>query len=228
MDEKMIKLIIFDLWRTLIPATIDFTHLFSLLKKEGISRGEFIERYEKATQFKDYKVFEDLRKDFFEEFKEQSNSDLEQELYEIYFNRFDKIYFFSDVVPVLKKLKKKGYKIALLSNTESFIRKPLEEKLDAKKYIDFFGYSFKLNALKPSKEAFQKVLDNFKVSSQEALMVGDSLRSDVQGANNMNMHSCWLNRDNLNLDSANVKPEFEIKSLTELDKVLGVLNGQSK
>lgn len=225
MGGKMIKLVIFDLWRTLIPATIDFTHLSSLLKKEGLSKTEFIERYEAVAQLKNYKNFEELRNDFFKEFREQSNSDLEQELYEIYFNRFDKIYFFSDVVPTLKKLKKEGYKLALLSNTESLQAKEIEKKLKLKEYFDFLGYSFKLNTLKPDKKAFQKVLDNFKVSSKETLMIGDSLRSDIQGANNMNIHSCWINRDNLDLDSAKVKPEFEIKSLNELEKVLGFLNG---
>ncbi len=223
----MIKVIVFDLWRTLIPATIDFVHLISLLKKEGIEKEDFIERYEKATQLKKYKNFEELRKDFFSAFKEESNSDLEQELYEIYSNRFDKIHFFSDVISVLEKLKKQKYKIALLSNTESLMAKEIEKKLKFKNYFDYLAYSFEIGFIKPDKRAFSVIVKKFKVKPKEVLMVGDSLRCDVAGAITVGFNSCLINRTGTVLDYADVKPDFEIKSLKEIFEILGVLNAKS-
>ena len=69
----MIKVVVFDLWNTLIPTTIDWPHLFSLIKKNNpknkdIDVGDFIRRYEELTQKKKYSSYEDFRKDFIEGF----------------------------------------------------------------------------------------------------------------------------------------------------------------
>ncbi|MFA6064791.1 MAG: HAD family hydrolase [archaeon] len=222
----MIKLVVFDLWQTLIPATLDFVHLASLLKQEKLSLTEFIPRYERATQLKKYKKFEDLRKDFFEEFKEYDNELLEQELYEIYFNRIDHIRFYPEAKQTLIKLRKDGYKIALLSNTESLMTKVVEEKLNLSKLFDLVVLSYETGAIKPDKQAFDYVLKKMKTNPTEALMVGDSLRSDIIGSKNAGMHNCLINRLGKVIDNAKAKPEFTIKSLDEVSYVLGVLNAK--
>lgn len=223
----MIKLIVFDLWQTLIPATIDFVHLASLLKKEKLDLHEFISRYERATQLKKYKNFEELRKDFFEEFKEYDNKILEQELYEIYFNRIDHVHFYPEVVSTLEKLKKEGYKLALLSNTESLLSPTIEKKLELKKYFDLVVMSYETGAIKPDPRVFDFVLKKMKIPASESLMVGDSLRSDIIGSKGVGMHNCLINRIGKVLDSANATPDFEVKSLKEISRVLGVLNAKN-
>lgn len=220
----MIKAIVFDLWNTLIPATIDFVHLSSLAKEEHSSLPEFIRRYETATQLKKYKSFEELKKDFFNEFKEEEDSLLYKELYEVYFNRFDKIRYFSDVEQNLVKLKKEGYKLAILSNTESLHAKKISGILRFSDYFDELVFSFDIRAIKPQKEAFTAVLNKLNVLPSEALMVGDSLRTDIIGSKSVGMHNCLMNRRGIVIDKANIKPEFEIKSFDELSRVLGVLN----
>ena len=220
----MIKLVVFDLWQTLIPATLDFVHMASLLKQEKLSLSEFIPRYERATQLKKYKNFEELRKDFFEEFKEYDNKLLEQELYEIYFNRIDHIHFYPEAKETLIKLRKEGYKVALLSNTESLLTKEIEKKLELSKLFDLVVLSYETGAIKPDKQAFDYVLKKLKVKPSEALMEGDSLRSDIIGSKNAGMHNCLINRMGKVIDTAKASPDFTIKSLDEVSYVLGVLN----
>jgi len=218
----MIKLVIFDLWRTLIPATIDFTHLFSLIKQTDLSVSEFVRQYEDAVQKKNYASFEELHKDFLDYFKQEKTEILEQELYEIYFNRFDKIYYYPEVEKTLKKLKKEGYNLALLSNTESLRQKDLEEKLKLKEYFDFLGYSFEIGAIKPDKKMFNAVLSHFNVNPTDAIMVGDSLRSDVGGSQALRMHNCQIERDDMEKKfHPTIKPEFKITKLDEIFKILG-------
>jgi len=222
----MIKLVVFDLWQTLIPATIDFVHMASLLKQEKLSLTDFIPRYERATQLKKYKKFEELRQDFFKEFSEYDNKLLEQELYEIYFNRLDHIHFYPEAKKTLIKLRKEDYKIALLSNTESLLTKIVEEKLGLKNLFDLVVLSYETGAIKPDKKAFDYVLKKMRVKPNEALMVGDSLRSDIIGSKNAGMHNCLINRLGKVIDDAKAKPEFTIKSLDEISYVLGVLNAK--
>lgn len=220
----MIKLIVFDLWNTLIPNTIDWPFLFSSIKNQGVSLGDYLARYEHSTQLKNYKNFNELRKDFLKEFGEDS-AVLEAELYEVFTNRLDRVCFFPSVVNVLEKLRKDGYKLALLSNTESIAFDKVDKKLNVSKYFDFLGLSYKIGAIKPDKRMFLSVLKHFKVKESEALMVGDSLRSDISGAQSVGMHNAWINRKGLSFDLAKVKPEFELNTLKNIDGVLGELNG---
>jgi 2-haloalkanoic acid dehalogenase type II len=222
--EKMIKVVIFDLWNTLVPQTIDLVHLRSLLKKEDISPNEFAERYEKAVQLKIYNSFEELRKDFFAEFGSPDNASLEEILYEVYFNRYDKLHYFAGAEAVLKKLKKQGYKVVLLTNTESLEIGKLEDKLCLKQNFDLLAYSFVVGALKPNRKGFDFVCSKLKVAPEECIMVGDTTRTDIGGAKNAGAHSCLIERKISVEDYIEVKPEFRIKSLDEIFKILGELN----
>jgi 2-haloalkanoic acid dehalogenase type II len=225
----MIKVIVFDLWRTLIPATIDFTHLFSLVKKTDLSVPEFVSEYERAVQIKKYNSFEELHKDFLKYFKQEPTEILEQELYEIYFNRFDKINYYPEVKTTLEKLKEQGYKLGLLSNTESIKKEILEDKLELKKYFDFLGYSFEVGAIKPDSKMFKAVLSNFNIKAEEALMVGDSLRSDIAGSQKLGMHNCLIERDGFEKKfHASITPEFKISSLGEIFNILDDINAKKK
>ncbi|MDD3159426.1 MAG: HAD family hydrolase [Candidatus ainarchaeum sp.] len=215
----VVKLIIFDLWKTLIPATINVANLKTLLKESNISMDEFITRYENAVQKKKYDNFEELRNDFFKEFHEINNENLERELNEIYLNRFDKIKYFPEVRSTLEKLNKNKYSVALLSNAESLHSEEIIEKLKLTKYFDYLGFSFNFGDVKPNKIVFEKILNEFNVNSNEAIMVGDSLESDIMGANNCKIHSCWINRTNKK-NETKIKPDFIISSLDEIFEVL--------
>lgn len=222
---RKIDLVIFDLWNTLIPATIDFNKITSLLNNSKIDRKELIPRYEAAVQLREYNNFSDLRNDFFKEFNEVENRILEEELKEIFVKRYQHIEFFLDVIPTLKFLKTNNYKLALLSNTENFVAKHLEENLGAKNYFDFFAYSYKIGYIKPKKEAFLAVLEKFDVKAENTLMVGDSLRSDIKGAKDVKINTCLINRCGEIIDPAKIKPDFEIDTLEKLTAVLEELSG---
>lgn len=227
MKRTLIKVIIFDLWNTLIPTTIDWVHLYSLIKKNDSHNFEtisdFVRLYEKTTHTKEYKSYNDFRKDFFRVFK-GDHILLEQELYQIYVNRLDKIHFFSDAQLTLKKLKKDGYKLALLSNTENIAFDLINKKLNLDEYFDYLGLSYKIKEVKPHKKMFLTIAKKFRVKPSECLMVGDSLRSDVTGSIKAGMHSVWINRPKKSFDLAEITPEFEISDLKKIDFVLKKLN----
>jgi putative hydrolase of the HAD superfamily len=49
----------------------------------------------------------------------------------------------------------------------------------------------------------------------ELIHVGDSLQTDVEGANRAGVYSIWLNRQG-RTNQTNIQPDFEIGSLAEL------------
>lgn len=222
----MIKAVIFDLWDTLVPSTVDFQKVISLLELEHIPKNEFISRYENSVQLRKYNSFSGLHKDFLKAFKKEPRALSEEEFNLVYCGRVKKYSFFPEVKDVLFSLKKKGFKLALLSNTENLITQKIEKALSLKSFFDSLCYSFDIGALKPDRRAFSFVLSKLNVVPSDALMVGDSLRADILGSNLAGLHNCLINRSGGKVDYSVVKPEFEIRSLIELDNVLGELNGR--
>jgi len=123
-------------------------------------------------------------------------------------------------------LRKSGLKLALLSNTESPGFHKLESRLKFSNHLDVLAPSFITKALKPDKKGFLWVLKKLKIKPSEALMVGDSLRADICGAQGVGMHNCLINRSGKKVDEAIANPEFVITSFFELHKVIGELNGR--
>ena len=53
-----------------------------------------------------------------------------------------------------------------------------------------------------------------------ALMLGDSLTSDIAGAANAGVDSCWFNPQGKENATA-IRPTYEVRSLCQVDGLLG-------
>lgn len=93
------------------------------------------------------------------------------------------------VVDLFKKLKEKGYKIAILSDF------PPEQKGDLwgiLKYCDVLIGSEEVGALKPSAAPFEALVESLNLPSDQILYVGNSHKYDVVGAKNVGLKSAWF------------------------------------
>ena len=117
----------------------------------------------------------------------------------------DNFQIFEDVLPVLADLRGRGLKLGLVSNTgrdlEEFVR---HHGLD----VDAAVSSGAHGKTKPHPTIFQAALDGLGVEAESAVMVGDSIEDDVEGAKAVGMQAVLLDRDNR-------YPEIEDK-LTDL------------
>ncbi|QGQ97618.1 noncanonical pyrimidine nucleotidase, YjjG family [Paenibacillus psychroresistens] len=69
---------------------------------------------------------------------------------------------------------------------------------------------------KPSKEFFNYVMSHIKdFDKKEALIIGDSLNTDIKGGLLSGIDTCWINRE-LQKSSAEIQSTYTIKSLVEL------------
>lgn len=75
---------------------------------------------------------------------------------------------------------------------------------------------------KPDEKFFDYVqahIPNFQ--KEDALVIGDSLTSDMRGANNAGIDCCWVNpKGNVNSDES-IHIDYEIQSLGELRAIIG-------
>jgi putative hydrolase of the HAD superfamily len=88
---------------------------------------------------------------------------------------------------VVEKLKEKGYKIYLLSNTSMRFYK-YQSDVEVFKLFDGFFISAKEHLLKPQKEIFEKFLERFDLISNECLFI-DDLLENVQSADSAGINA---------------------------------------
>lgn len=88
------------------------------------------------------------------------------------------------------------------------------------KYVQKVFVSQEVGADKPSPAFFDACFAAIPgLSRQEALMVGDSLTSDIRGGRNAGMAACWFNPQK-KPGRKDIRPDFEIHSLEELPRLL--------
>jgi len=96
---------------------------------------------------------------------------------------------------LLTKLENEGYKIGAISNAaDQEDVSIILDNLDLKRHFETLVTSAGFGYAKPSPRIFRHAMDKMGVTSQESVMVGDSLTFDVTGANRAGMMSIWVKR----------------------------------
>ena len=109
------------------------------------------------------------------------------------------------------------YKIGIATNAISALQRPRLKTIE--KWIDRIYISEEVGFIKPLPQFFKHILEDLGVTKEECLMVGDSLSSDVAGANASGVDSCWVNRKGRENKSKHA-PTYEIRRLAELLELL--------
>lgn len=94
----------------------------------------------------------------------------------------------------------------ILSNT-GFIKGPtlrkVLEQLNITQYFDFQLYSDEVGLSKPNKAFFQLLLDEIatirSIEIDQIIHIGDNIKTDIQGAENMSIRSLQVNSNNVSL-----------------------------
>ena len=95
-------------------------------------------------------------------------------------------------------------------------------------YVDAVFLSEEIGARKPDPRFFDIVLKALgEPARTRCLMIGDSLRSDIQGAAGAGLGSVWLNPQGKAASMA-VQPTYEIKTLLELEEILEVSDDEAE
>jgi 2-haloalkanoic acid dehalogenase type II len=97
---------------------------------------------------------------------------------------------------------------------------------DILKAIEFHGLevngvitSEDVKSYKPRSEMFNEALRRYKLDKSEVLHVGDSLTSDVQGAQNFGIKAVWLNRKQKSLPE-HIRPDYIFNDFEGLKGIL--------
>ena len=95
---------------------------------------------------------------------------------------------------LLDRLRELGLRLAIVTNNLVSEQLPKLRQLGIHDYFEVISISEEVGVSKPEPRIFEVTLDRLAVSSSEAVMVGDSLASDIDGARSFGIRSVWLNR----------------------------------
>lgn len=100
---------------------------------------------------------------------------------------------FDDVRLALEDLRRRGFKLGVISNWDERLR-PLLENLHLAGCFDAIVISHDVGHLKPAEAIFAEAVRQLAMPASALLHVGDSMVEDVEGAKAAGMNAVWLNR----------------------------------
>lgn len=193
-----------------IEPTAQTLALYSKINREGwemLERGEATRAEILTRRFRI--LFEKLGKDI--------PATAAQALYE---KRLSEEYCYVDGAPELINSLLGKYKLYLASNGTARVQDGRIAISGIAKFFDGIFISERIGHDKPSREFFEgcfKLIPDF--SREEAIIIGDSLSSDILGGKNANIRTCLFNPQAKPL-KADILPDYEIRELSEIPALL--------
>ena len=130
--------------------------------------------------------------------------------------------YLPDAEAAVQRLSKK-YRLFIASNGNTAVQTPRLANSGLNAYIEKAFISETLGANKPSKAFFDLCIAQIPdFDPDKAIMVGDSLTSDIQGGINAGLRTCWFNPSG-NANTTAIQPDHEIASFEQLEALLEAL-----
>ena len=130
-------------------------------------------------------------------------------------------YFLPGAEEAVEALSKK-YRLFLASNGTASVQKGRMTSANLYRFFEKVFVSQEIGYNKPSEAYFDTCFSQIPgFDRAKAIMVGDSLSSDIKGGINAGIATVWVNPEHK--DCGNVKPDYEIESLSQLEALLETL-----
>ena len=126
---------------------------------------------------------------------------------------------YKEVHEVLKKLKDKNFKLAILSNgTPSLLDELVKSNNLENLFDDLFSIE-QVGIYKPDSKVYDMPIKKYQIQKNEVYFLSANTW-DVSGGGNYGYNSIWVNRNNNIFDKLDYSPKHQIKQLGELLDIL--------
>ena len=219
---KNVKAIIFDAYGTLF----DVNSAAEKCKGKIGNKWENFANYWRTTQLeytwlrslmKKHKDFWQITEDSLDKSMKVFNIDnsMKDEL----LNLYKVLSTFPEVNEVLKKLKEKKYKIAILSNGTPSLLNDLVESNNLDNIFDDIFSIEQVGIYKPDAKVYNIPIQKYKIKNDEIVFLSANTW-DISGGGNYGYNAVWVNRNSNVFDNLDYKPKNEIGNLKELLEIV--------
>ena len=215
---KNIKAIIFDAYGTLF----DVNSAAEKCKDKIGDRWEGFANYWRTTQL-EYTWLRSLmkrHKDFWQ--VTEDSLDKSMKTYEIdssmrneLLNLYKILSPFKEVPEVLKSLKDKNLKLAVLSNGTPELLNELIKSNNLENIFDDIFSIEEVGVYKPDPKVYDIPIKKYNIKKNEVAFLSANTW-DISGGGNYGYNSIWVNRKNNTFDNLDYVPKHEIKDLSKL------------
>lgn len=113
-----------------------------------------------------------------------------------------------------------NYKLYLVSNGHAAVQKSRLQSANISRWFEDIFISQEIGANKPDIAFFEAAFARIPgFDKSRAMIVGDSLTSDILGGINAGIATCWVNPAH-KPGGEDIRPDYEIESLSQLEKLL--------
>ncbi|MFC1774932.1 HAD family hydrolase [Nanoarchaeota archaeon] len=205
-----IKAVFFDFWGTLFEnGTYSPLRQTYKLLRVRMHFGDFVQKFEDSFMTKTFETQEDAFNEAIVDLGLRPRKFLIDKLIGLWNKNRLLAEPYEETFEVLNELKK-NHKLVLLSNTDCFVQ-TVFDKCNFENYFDETALSFKTGFLKTNPRLFEVALKKIKVKAEEALMVGDSLETDIVGAKRAGLNVVLIDRRNRRDFSPKIQNLKELK-----------------
>jgi HAD superfamily hydrolase (TIGR01509 family) len=182
--------------------------IFYNFVKENISMEEFNARYLKARtgEMSFYEFMQGLPKEAPEQYVKE-------------------IKFHKGAKEALEQLKGKTPMFLVSNHLDKFGRLEIEN-LGIENYFQKIFLSNEIKMVKPTKEFFDKIIQDTGIKPQEAIFVEDT-KPYLEKAKELGFTTIWVNNETKDpRNETEYRPDYEIKSIDEIIPIIEALNKQ--
>jgi 2-haloacid dehalogenase len=123
-------------------------------------------------------------------------------------------------VAICNYLLQKGYRLAIITNGFKEVQIGRIGRSEMRDFFEAIIISEETGFQKPHQGIFEHAfLKMNHLDKSKAIMIGDSLSSDIQGGISFGIDTCWFNPTH-KANRLQVKPTYEIQALSELMNIL--------
>ena len=215
---KNIKAIIFDAYGTLF----DVNSAAEKCKDKIGDKWEGFANYWRTTQLeytwlrslmKRHKDFWQVTEDSLE--KSMKTYEIDSSMRNELLNLYKILSPFKEVPEVLKSLKNKNLKLAVLSNgTPSLLNKLVKSNNLENIFDDIFSIE-EVGVYKPDSKVYDIPIKKYNIKKNEVAFLSANTW-DICGGGNYGYNSIWVNRNNNTFDNLDYVPKHQIKDLSKL------------
>jgi len=126
---------------------------------------------------------------------------------------------FKEVPEVLKALKEKNYKLAILSNGTPALLNELVKSNNLEKIFDDLFSIEQVGIYKPNSKVYDMPIKKYQIQKNDVVFLSANTW-DVSGAGNYGYNSIWVNRNKNIFDKLDYLPKNIIKDLNQLLEIV--------
>lgn len=113
-----------------------------------------------------------------------------------------------------------AYSSAIVTNGPEETHRTRLESVGLEAHVDAVVFGSDVPQVKPARNPFETAIQRLGVDPTRTLKVGDSLTTDVAGANAVGIDSAWIPYDDQHRVDDDPEPTYELATLTDLTNIL--------